>query len=168
MSEIRVTGLADLQKLLDELPKKMEQNIMRGALRAGLKPVLEEAKKNLSSNNSNVTNQLKDGMRISAQRLRDGKVTAQIKTKGKHGFVANWVEFGTTPHTITAKNMKALSIGGHLFQSIDHPGARAKPFMRPALDSQAQAAVLASAEYIKKRLTKHGLDTADIEIEAET
>ena len=37
--------------------------------------------------------------------------------------------------------------------------------MRPAIDSQAQNAILAAGEYIKKRLsTKHGLDTAEIEI----
>jgi hypothetical protein len=40
--------------------------------------------------------------------------------------------------------------------------------MRPALDGQSSAAVVAAGEYIKKRLaTKHGLDTADINIEAE-
>jgi hypothetical protein len=37
--------------------------------------------------------------------------------------------------------------------------------MRPALDQQAQAAVIATAEYMKNRLaTKEGLDTADIVI----
>ena len=45
MSEIRVKGLAELQDFLDKLPQKIETNIMRGALRAGAKPVLEAAKK---------------------------------------------------------------------------------------------------------------------------
>ena len=42
---------------------------------------------------------------------------------------------------------------------------QAIPFMRPALDAQANNGVLAAADYIKKRLaTKNGLNTADIEL----
>jgi len=49
-----------------------------------------------------------------------------------------------------------------------HPGVMPKPFMRPALDAQSGAAVLAVGEYIKKRLaTKNGLDTSEINIEVE-
>ena len=48
---------------------------------------------------------------------------------------------------------------------MNHPGFRPKPFMRPALDSQANNGVLAAADYIKKRLaTKNGINTADIDI----
>jgi hypothetical protein len=40
--------------------------------------------------------------------------------------------------------------------------------MRPALDAQASAAVVAAAEYMKDRLaTKHGLDTSDVVIEGD-
>jgi len=40
--------------------------------------------------------------------------------------------------------------------------------MRPAFDGQSSAAIMAAGEYIKKRLaTKHGMDTADVNIEAE-
>lgn len=164
MSDIAVKGLSDLQKLLDTLPAKIEANIMRGALRAGMKPIQAAAKLNVSV----VSGELRDGLKISTAK-KDGKVIARLRATGKHGYVANWVEFGTSPHTITAKNRKGLSFGGLFFQSVDHPGARPKPFMRPALDSQAQTALVASGEYVKSRLaSKQGLDTADIEIEAES
>ena len=95
-------------------------------------------------------------------------MTANLKATGAHAHVAPWVEYGTKPHTITAKPGKALAIGGMYVHAVDHPGARPHPFMRPALDSQAQPAVIAAAEYMKARLaTKHGLDTAHIRIEGD-
>lgn len=40
-----------------------------------------------------------------------------------------------------------------------HPGARPKPFMRPAFDTQHRAAIEAAREYIRARLAiKHGIN----------
>jgi HK97 gp10 family phage protein len=161
MSEVHVTGLKDLQALLDTLPAKLEANVMRGALRAGLKPIKQEAQARVAV----ASGELRDGLKISA-RIRYGKVTASLKARGKHGHLAHWIEFGTAAHRIMPKNRKALIIGGQLLNSADHPGTTARPFMRPAMDSRADDAVAAAGEYIKKRLaTKEGLDTADINIE---
>lgn len=58
--------------------------------------------------------------------------------------------------------------GNFVGQSVHHPGAAPRPFLRPALDSQSQAALVAVGNAIKKRLaTKHGLDTSDVEVAAE-
>lgn len=44
------------------------------------------------------------------------------------------VEFGSQPHTITARNAKVLSDGKHIFgKTVRHPGTPAQPFLRPAL-----------------------------------
>lgn len=161
MAELtHVRGLAELQALLDTLPAKMEQNIIRGALRAGMKPIIDDAKRNVAV----ASGVLRDGLRISV-RAKGGKVTASLKAGGKHGYLASFIEYGTRPHRIPGP----LVIGGRVIAGVDHPGARARPFMRPALDGQAGAAVVAAGEYIKRRLaTKNGLDTADIDIEVET
>lgn len=168
-TNINVIGLAELQKFLDKLPAKMEANILRGALRAGAKPILEAARQNAPVGEPSdaakrkykvYAGALRDSLRISARiDKRNGSVVASVKAGGKvrktgaDVFYANFSEFGTRPH--------ALSKGGE----SNHPGTAPKPFMRPAIDSQAQTAVLAAGEYIKKRLaTKNGLDTADIEI----
>lgn len=157
-----VKGLAELQKFIDQLPVKMERNVVRGALRAGMAVVKPVAQANIHS----VSGELAKGLKIGS-RARGGVVTATLRTTGPHAFVAKWVEYGTKPHTITAANRKGLSFGGAFFQSVNHPGiVSPKPFLRPALDSQAGAAVVAVGNYIKNRLaTKHGLDTADIIIE---
>ena len=45
--------------------------------------------------------------------------------------------------------------------AVFHPGARKNPFMKIALDSQAQAAVERVGEYIRGRLTKQGIEIPD-------
>jgi len=158
---VNVKGLADLQKFLDQLTPKMEKNVVRGGLRAGANVIKPVAQANIHS----VSGELAKGLKVGS-RARGGTVTATLKTTGPHAYVANWVEFGTRPHIITSRDANALSIGGVAFvKAVQHPGATPHPFLRPALDTQAQAAVVATGEYIKRRLAdKHGLDTADIEI----
>lgn len=164
MTEIRVKGLSDLQKFLDQLPAKMEANVLRGALRAGAKPIRDAARNAAPIGEPSETNKnkyklyagaLRDSIKISGRiNKRDQKITASVKAGGKAKsgadvFYAHFIEYGTRPHD-------------------EHPGIQPKPFMRPALDLQVSAAVAAAGEYIKKRLsTKHGLDTAEIMIEVD-
>ena len=163
MAEFHVTGLADLQKFLDQLPAKIEKNIMRGALRAGMNTVKPVAKANVHS----VSGLLAAGLKVST-RARGGRVTASLKATGPHAYVAKWVEFGTRAHNISAKLGGWLSFMNIFRKEIAHPGTSPRPFMRPALDGQAQNAVIAAAEYMKKRLaTKEGLDTSHITIEGD-
>lgn len=163
MAEVHVKGLKDLQKFLDQLAPKMEANIMRGALRAGMRQVQETAKAGAAV----ASGQMRDGLRVYT-RIKGGKVIAGLRAKGKHGYLAHWIEFGTVAHEIRPKGAKSLFIAGLFRQVIQHPGVAARPFMRPALDSRAHDAVIATGEYIKIRLArKHGLDTADIVIEGD-
>lgn len=155
-----VKGLSELQAFMDQLTPKIERNIAQGALRAGMNVVKPVAQANIHS----VSGLLAKGLKVGSK-ARGGTVTSTLKATGPHAFIARWLEYGTRPHTITAANRRGLSIGGMFFQSVAHPGGRPRPFMRPALDTQARAAVIAVGEYIRNRLaTKHGLDTADIEI----
>jgi len=157
---VHVKGLDELQRFLDKLPAKLEQNVMRGALRAGANVIKPVAAANIHSVSGETARSLK--VRSGA---RGGRVTASVYTRH---FVAPFLEWGTKPHTIKATNRKALAIGGAYFESVEHPGARPHPFLRPAMDTQAQAAVLAAGEYVKQRLaTKEGIDTAGITLEAE-
>ena len=157
MSEVHVTGLSELSQFLNELPGKLQANVVRGALRAGLKPVLIQAKYSAAF----ATGELRDGLKISTAN-KSGLVTGSIKAKGPHGFLAIFVEYGTG-----ANRTKPLLKPRRKWPA-NRRGQPARPFMRPALDDQAEAAVIAAAEYMKDRLaTKHGLDTADILIEGD-
>lgn len=135
---------------------------------------------------------LRDSIRVGSGKVRRGVVTASVraggmKTKaGADVYYAKWVEYGTATHAITArlsngknaasrinrqakKRRTALNISGNwVGPVVVHPGATKRPFMRPALEVKAGEAVVAAGNYIKKRLsTKHGMNTSEIEIEAD-
>ena len=164
MSEdVHVIGLKELQKFLDQLAPKMEANIMRSALRQGANDIKTEAQNQLSAHGNIETGLLKKGLKVSTN-LKRGVVTASIKAKGKHGYLAHWIEYGVMPHGIKkgAKRKSGKYQDGKL-----NPGFKEKPFMRPALDIKAAQALLTVGETIKKRLTKAGINTPDVELEIE-
>lgn len=162
-TDTHVKGLAELQKFLDQLPVKIEKNIMRGALRTGISVVKPMAVENARK----ASGLYAAGLKIST-RARRGTVSASLKATGPHAFLGRWIEFGTRAHNIAAKKSGWLSFGGIFTKSVAHPGARPFPHMRPALDSQATAAVNAAAEYMKNRLaTKHGLDTSGVVLDGD-
>ena len=170
-TNIHIKGFDKIAKAISEFPAKVEANITRGMLRAGAKPMLEAAKQNVPVGEPNEKNRrlyggyvgaLRDSLRISGRiNALKGNVTVSVKAGGKNKktgadtFYAHMVEFGTRPHSVSKKGKGDPT----------HPGTSPRPFMRPAFDSQAHNAIIAAGEYAKKRLaTKHGLDTADIEI----
>lgn len=151
MIEFQIKGAEALREALSRLPQKMEVRILRGAVRAATKPVLEEAKAKAPVRKG----ALRDSLRISTKSKR-GEVRARvIAGDNKKGgvYYATMVEGGTKPHKIRA-GKKSLRIGGVFARSADHPGAKARPFMGPAIKNKAEAALDAAAAYIRKRLDK--------------
>lgn len=160
---VHVKGLSDLNRFLEQLTPKVEANVMRGALRAGMNVIKPIAQSNVHS----VSGELAKGLKVGTRRRR-GRVIAYLKASGPHRRIAHLVEYGTRAHNIAAKAKGWLSFMNVFAKSVDHPGARPRPFLRPALDGQAQAATIAAGEYIKNRLaTKEGLDTAHVTIEGD-
>lgn len=149
VSELHVSGLSELDKLLKELPAKVERNILRGAMRAGAK-VFEGRAKQLVPVKSG---QLRDSIKVSTRSKR-GRVSATVRAGGKKAFYAHMVEFGTARHFIKPRKRKSLFFAGLAREVVDHPGSAPKPFMRPALDNSQREAVNAAADYIRKRLAK--------------
>jgi HK97 gp10 family phage protein len=163
MTEFKnIKGGKELQEFLDQLPAKMEANIMRSALRQGANVIKEEAKANVPVESGD----LRDSLRVSTRSKR-GVVTASVKAGNKKAWYWRFVEFGTAAHKIAGKKGGFLSFGGLFAKSVQHPGARPKPFMRPALDAKANAAIQAVGDQIRKRLTKQGLNAPDIQVTEE-
>jgi hypothetical protein len=163
MADVHVIGLKELNEFLQTLPVRLEKNVLRGGLRAGMNMVKPVAQRNIH----NVSSELAKGLKVGTE-ARGGLVTATLKATGKHRSIAHLVEFGTAAHNIMAKFGGMLSFLNVFRKDVRHPGARAKPFMRPALDATAGVAVVAVGEYIKNRLeTKHGLDTAHVMVEGD-
>lgn len=165
MSDVNIKGLAELQAALAQLPVKMENNILRAAMRAGAKLVAKQAATNVHTVSGALAQSVRFGCTPNRQ---SGKLVAYVRAggRGKKGsakggknpaFYAHMVEQGTAAHIIKARAPnRMLAIG---VAQVQHPGAKKKPFLRPAMDNQGQAALEVMREYIRARLaSKHGID----------
>jgi HK97 gp10 family phage protein len=140
---VSTQGLDELYRRLQELPVKLEKNIMRGAIRAGTKPIVEEAQR-LAPQMQVETPWRTPGalkrsirsmsVRVQSSGLIRGGVIAGSRRKTGSGlkrvadvFYAYWLEYGTVKMA-------------------------ARPFMRPAMQSKSQNAVDAMATYIRERI----------------
>lgn len=180
MSTVNVKGLDELAKMLDSLPVKIARNIMRAAVNAGSKVVRDKARELVPVDSGD----LRKSIVTRQSKAANGTISGGVKTDL---FYARFVEFGTRAHIITINAEKrpmrltrrgfreysirtinnmvrrgSLVIGGvFVGDSVSHPGASPKPFMRPAIDASAQDALVAVGEKIKQRLTKQGIEQAD-------
>ncbi len=170
MLEFQIQGLDELKRQLDTLPAKIEGNVMRGALRAGVNVLKKEAEAHVPVK----TGALRKSIRISFARKSQqyGWLRAHLKAGNKDAWYAHLIEYGTAsyysgtgstvagPYDIRASKGKSLFFAGLFSQAITHPGIRPQPFMRPALDKAAAPALDAVAHYIRNRLprelAKHG------------
>jgi HK97 gp10 family phage protein len=163
MANVSFTGGKELFELLQTLPAKLEKNIMRGALRAGAKVILDEAKQNVPVSSGD----LRDSLRVSTSG-KGGKVMASVKAGNKKVWYSRLVEFGVAAHNINASGNGFLSFGGFFTKSVQHPGFQAKAFLRPAFDSKNSEAIEEIGRHIGKRLTKQGLNqSVSLEVESE-
>lgn len=168
-----LAGAAELDSLLQTLPAKVEKNILRAALRSGAAVFLGEVRTHIPA----VSGDLRKSARITT-RVSRGSVSASVKVGNKKAFYASMVEFGTRPHVIsvtdadrgisrrTGKKVslgtinRSLRLGGTLVgPSVNHPGSRPHPFMRPAADAGLAAATQAVTAKIRERLTREGLNS---------
>ena len=164
---IRIRGGKELSQFLQQLPLRIEKNIMRSALRAGAGVIAKEAKNNVPIKYGKLKKSIRTGSNakkghVEAYLLAGGR--SNKKEKDKSAFYATFVEFGTAAHIIKGKDggmLRFTAKDGKSIQTpqVSHPGATAKPFMRPALDTKATDAVEAVAKRIRELLTKQGINT---------
>ena len=147
MSDIHVQGLAELNQALQGLSARIEQNILRGSLRAGQKEILEAAKSRVPV----ASGALRASLKIKTSSKR-GVVSARLVAGSKTAYYARMVEFGTAQHFIKPKRARSLFFAGLAREVVDHPGAAAHPFMRPAFDEAQGKALESMRAYIARRL----------------
>jgi HK97 gp10 family phage protein len=155
---IGISGGEEIARALEGFAANVERNILRGGLRAGAQVILEEAKARVPQD----TGALRDSLSVRTG-AKGGKVFALVRAgrskKKDDPWYAHLVEYGVKRHVIIAgggtKKGKALAAGARILgEKVDHPGAPAKPFMRPALDAKAGEAIDATAEYLRNRIAR--------------
>ena len=135
--------MKELYDALEQLPVKLEKNVLRGAIRAGAKPVADEARRKApvlkDFDPRRIFGELAKSVREMATGVKNGIVKGGVVAGGKSTvgrgkdkveadpFYAHMVEYGT----------------------VKMPP---QPFMRPAIDTRTQAAIDATAQYIRERL----------------
>lgn len=150
--EVKIDGLDELFKAMQEMPVKLEKKVLRGAMRAGAKVFLDRARAKVPTK----TGKLRKSLRIST-RVRNGKIEARLIAGNKEAFYPHMVEFGTAAHFIKPKSRKSLFFAGLAREIVDHPGAKPQPFMRPAFDGGTTDAIEAARAYAARRIDEGAL-----------
>lgn len=169
----RIRGGAEFEAFIDRFPDKMIRNVMRGAHRAGAAPIRDEAKRRAPKR----TGGLAKAIKTSAPKVGDGYVTVSIKLyPPSKGGSYNWFlgliyEYGSRGYTgkLRGGNRRRsdkMKSDGSTFYGIypDIAAHPAEPFMRPALDTMAGAAINAIGEYCARRLSIGDLQAPVISI----
>jgi len=186
----RLKGGPELLAVLDQFPENIERNVLRGALRAGAKPIQDLAKEKVRRRSGALARAI-----VRGSRTEGGQPRGYVKLRGKHAFLGLFLEFGVKLHLIkvsdedrdrlgkttrhgfrrfsmrTINNMVtrgSLKIGKNFVGPVvTHPGFASMPFMRPALDEGMAAAIKAAGEYLAHRVQIGDIKAPDLDVEQE-
>lgn len=184
---IALKGGKELSAFLQAFPKRLQSGAVRSGVIASSKVFREKARANVATKSG----QLAKAIRSRSTRVsKDGTVTGgvYVDPKKPHGFLGNWIEYGTSPHFITpgdsglssrqltrranvsgqSENDDGSMIIGnkHVRGAVWHPGIAPMPFMRPAFDTEQQEAIKAFGEQIRTYMAKRtGFTTPLLELD---
>lgn len=172
---------------LEQLPALLAERVLPGAARVGAKVIAEEAKSLLGGRHADSGAGGKvliaDSVKVRG-RKRNGLLIARVLLEGPGAYVGRWLEYGTDPHFIsvdpdyrqgltTRRINKRIADGDGALHStlvingkavgatVYHPGAAARPFLRPAYDLKLTAARAAAQAYIQSRVSRAGIIGTD-------
>lgn len=159
--QAKLEGSEELLKALRDADGNVKKSL-RGAMRAGGILIKEEANR-LAPESRRAK---KVVLQVSSP--RSGIVEARVKPS-KRAWYLKYFETGTSRHEIasTGKRISFEGREGRVVTSIViHPGMPARPFLRPAIDGQAAAAVAAVGESLRQavvdaRIAQAGQDEED-------
>lgn len=152
MPDIQIQGLNELLKAMQELPKAIQQKCLRRAMVPGAQKIRDAAKSGVKED----TGLLKRAIRIAYNRKEStpGRAVYHVFVSMRVRKVGNvYAMGGRAVKKLRAKgNQGAISGAAFYWRFIEFGTVKmaAKPFMRPAFDSNVGAA----AEIIKTKLAE--------------
>lgn len=126
--EVKITGFADIERALKNLPDAVQNRVTKSMLRAGARVVVLAARQNLPGNYGTLKRSI--ATKIVRQR-RSGNLTALVGAK-KEGWYAHIVEFGTLGSR--AEPLSPKTRRQRKYKKGLPEGLKPHPFLRPALD----------------------------------
>ncbi|MEH3046504.1 HK97 gp10 family phage protein [Sphingomonas adhaesiva] len=169
---VTVRGRAETKAFLRQLPERIESRLLKGAGRAAIDVIGDEAGERVRSD------VVREGLKKEV-RVRDGRIVARLYVEnGWARSLGTWLEYGTVGHFIsvdrdqsggrTARRVNDLAKEGTLViagspvgATVWHPGATAHPFLRVSLDVKADEAVQAAQRYINANVSRLGNAAGD-------
>lgn len=169
---VKVRGRQEVKAFLAQLPKQIEDKLLRPAAKRAARVIAEEAAARSESR------EVAEAITMKS-RKGDGRITVTISVKpGWTYSLGVWLEWGTSAHFISVDESQrqgrsigrinrlakepdsshSLVIGGKFVgKTVLHPGARPHPFLRPALDTKEREAIAAAQTYINSRIGPGGI-----------
>lgn len=141
-----VDGLEDLIRYLEQLGPRAGSVLLEATMDGGR--VLADEANNLAPGEHVI---------VTPEEVRPNGVTVAVGPDREHWYYL-YAETGTQPHEIVPRAAAALLFpggggpsgsGGQYAENVDHPGAPAQPFLRPAVDQAGGKAVDAVGERIR-------------------
>ncbi len=138
-----------LEKLLKDLPDRIQRKVINSAASAGATVVVRAAKQNIKANGSYRTGTLHDSIRKKKKRGTHGVYQVFSDKSAGHSHL---VEFGTGPRKLKKPGYRKI---GKNWVWVENTGSvSAKPFFRPALDENHQRVMKRIVEQMAKRMAK--------------
>ena len=130
-ARVSIRGASELAAAFRELGRNPTAAARRKSRQAAGKVVSEAAQANLIGNDSVVTGALVQSMGVAEDQQKPNRTLVGPRAgkfkKMRPSSYAHFVEFGTAPH------WQPNRFGGTM-----HPGARPKPFLRPAYEQNIE------------------------------
>ena len=152
--DVRIVGLAELERALKTLPDKIQRNVMRAGLAAGARVIRDMAK---------MVAPRRSGALVQSIRTSWFHGVALVKAgnrKKRQAWYASIVHTGARPHRIRPRTGGSwLYFGGRYVREVQHPGFAGNPFLENVLGLGADSAVRAMGAKISERLrSEHSLN----------
>ncbi len=111
--QFRIGGFKELERAFNQLPNAMSKGVLRGAIRAALKPIKQDAKNKVPVRTGGLRDSIVIGTKLTRSQQtggRTGAVRLFLGTEWPEGAHGHLIEFGTSK-------------------------IKANPFLRPAWDA---------------------------------
>lgn len=152
-TDFRVEGLSKINDLLKQLPQIAQKRVGQSAMRIGANIIKKAAQDKVPERSG----ELKKSIVVKQDRYGSASINYTIGIEGKARSYAHLVEFGAAPHVIRPDKKKALSNGRFFVEEIHHPGASAKPFLRPAFDNHQEEVIKKIGQVLGKGVEREAL-----------
>jgi HK97 gp10 family phage protein len=140
MDEPVVHGMRELFQTMDAFPERLQRRSMVRVMRAGGNVVVIAARQRVRKRSGKLARTVRVVLKRRGE-VWTARVIAGRNVKKDDAYYSLFLEKGTKPHEIRPAGKKSLFIAGLFAEVVHHPGAKAAPFLGPALEENVEQIV---------------------------